>query len=75
MIPRLNKQYGMIPRLTFACFLPLSSTCYVVPIVRYNAEKGSNLNMHNESKNQDTKARMETKKQYFLFLNKAILEG
>ena len=58
----------MIPRLIFVWFFSFGGTSYVVPIILYNVKKVSNSNMHIESKTQNTKRRMETKKiHYFIF--------
>ena len=50
----------MIPHTTFTWFFSFSSTSYVVPDVHYNAKKASHSNTHIESKNRNTKRRMET---------------
>ena len=58
----------MIPCLTLARFFSLSSTSFIVPLVLYNAKKVIYVNMHIESKNQNTKRRMETKNMpFFIF--------
>ena len=50
----------MIPCLTFASFFFFSSTFYIVPVAFYNPKKVSYSNMHIESKNQNSKRRIET---------------
>ena len=47
--------------LTLVSFFFFSSVCDVVPVVLYNAEKVSNLDVHIKGKNQNTKRRMETR--------------
>ena len=58
----------MIPHTIFVWFFSLSSTSYVVPIVLYNTKKIGHSNTHIQSKNLNTKRRMETKNiPYFIF--------
>ena len=64
----MSENYGMVPCTTFVWFFCFGSTSYVIPVVRYNAKKVSHSNMHVESKNQNTKRRVETKSiPYFCF--------
>ena len=64
----MSENYGMVPCTTFVSFFCFGSTSSVIPVVRYNAKKVSHSNMHVESKNQNTKRRVETKSiPYFCF--------
>ena len=61
----------MIPRTTFIWFFSFSSISYVVPVVLYNTRKVSHSNTHIESKNQNTRRRMDTKNIPFFLIKQS----
>ena len=51
----------MIARTTFVWFYSFNSTCHIVPVVPFITQERKVIQTHVESKNQNTKRRLETK--------------
>ena len=51
----------MIARTTFVWFYSFNSTCHIVPVVLFITQERKVIQTHVESKNQNTKRRLETK--------------